>query len=118
MLLLALATAGCAAPSPDAPPSAPANYIGMKVGEAIEALHLALEEHFVVYEPPGVARGVDGRTGDGTEVRLYFERYETPGLRHNLTLKDVTDFPVIGIARRLGEEWKTEGKVIWYYHDK
>jgi hypothetical protein len=110
--------ASCAMNPPDLPtePVKPTSSADATIEEAIRTLRLELPEYCVIHEPPGIARGVRGKTADGQEVWLYGDR--TSGFNHDETAKSLGKKPVIGVAAR--EErggWSTKGTVIGYSHD-
>ena len=114
-------------PSPPAPRSPVAvdsgtalpdsRVLGKPIEEALKLLRLTLKESFVIHEPPGVARGVEGIDPDGAEVWLYVDRSK-PGFRESMrwTIADFHKEETIGVARRIGKGWKTCGRVIGYWH--
>jgi len=108
-------SSGHAAANPDV--SSDARIVGKTVEEALKALRLTLDEHFVINEPPGIARGVKGKEANGDEVWLYVSRSK-PGFRENMqwTIEDFSKQATIGVARKAGKSWTTYGEVIRYYH--
>jgi len=115
-LLVALAAAGCAAPT-ESPRKSDGDCIGLTLGEAIESLDLTLEKYPVIEEPPGIARGLKCLSPAKDDVWLYFRRGEAPfNKRAEWSVDNLKTLRVIGIARRLKDGWNVEGEVIWYYH--
>jgi len=115
-LLVALAAAGCAAPT-ESPRKSDGDCIGLTLGEAVEALGLTFETSPVIVEPPGVARGLRCLSPAKEEVSVYFRRGDAQFDKSGeWTPDNLKRLRVIGIARRTPEGWKTAGDVIWYYH--
>ena len=95
-------------------------YMAKSIESALAALELVPlngDEFEVIEEPPGVYRGITGRTPAGDEVWIYTTRSEyRTELEREVTWKDLKDLSVGGIARRVAGKWATTGDVVSYYH--
>jgi hypothetical protein len=108
-----LACGGCTTEKPLTPASTDADVVGHTVRAAMQHLSLQTDQHFVINEPPGVPRGIDGTTPNGDLVELYVRRSAVPfSERMDWTIDQFLDKKVIGIARRHANSWTVHGEVM------
>jgi hypothetical protein len=91
-----------------------ARLIGLSVGRAAQLIGLRLREHFVVMEPPGVARAVDGNLPNGDWLRLFVRRGALPD-RLADPRWDWAEFEwlaVVGVARCSAGRWTAVGQTM------
>lgn len=92
-----------------------ARLIGLTVAQALRATGLTLRPHFVIQEPPGVARGVDGFLPNGDWLRLYIQRGALPDRLDDprWDLHEFADIQVVGVARQSNERWSVVGQTMF-----
>ena len=88
--------------------------IGLSVGSAVRLTGLQLWEDFVIQEPPGVARGVDGDLPNGDWLRLFIHRGALPDRLADprWDWADCEALPVVGVARRSAGQWAVVGETM------
>lgn len=90
-----------------------AELLGQKVSEVIRVLELTIGEHFVIDEPPGVPRGIEGKTPNGETIEIYIRRGDVPfDEKGNWRLDEFENKRIIGIARLKTDGWHIQGEVM------
>jgi len=91
--------------------------VGKPVGEVLRRARVEYGKHAVADEPPGIARAVQGRTGDGHEIWVYVARGSLPfNEKRDWTLAQLAKLPVSGVAVKEGGKWRVAGEVIPRFH--
>jgi hypothetical protein len=111
---------GCAKTAPptvEPPAVEPKDFLGKSVGEVIADVPMELGKYFVIEEPPGVGRGIEGKTPAGDEIWVYVDRKDAIfSDKADWKLEQFTDRTVAGVAVKRNGRWHIAGKVIPYYH--
>jgi hypothetical protein len=88
-------------------------FIGMDMHQAMSDAELALTRGSVIYEPPGVPRGIQGHDGSGDLVELYVRRGDVPFSENmDSSVEQFRSKSVVGVAREQKGRWTIAGDVM------
>ena len=108
LALLLVLVQGCAAME-TTKTIADEHLLGKTVSEGVALLDLHVDEYFVIDEPPGVPRGIYGKTVSGDVVELYVQRGDVPFHEYpDWKIEEFSGKRIIGIVR------KKDGKTRFY----
>ena len=91
------------------------DLIGKRLKKAIKTLDL--DTNFrVIFEPPGICRGIISSEINGWQVQLFIHRASTGrGFRTDGVFEEIKNKKIIGVSWMSPDGCNSVGEVIWHY---